>query len=303
MSGSCSSNKREISPSDKSAAASRSTRARTESATSGLPWNRSGAYYKPSARGEAVGIDRRIVLKGELGKGTCSTVFQCYDTELPGREFAVKFIRLSDTVRQATLKEIELLRSFKNDTGSSDPEGADRIMGLASVEVLEHEGHLALVFERQKCCLKTALLKYGQGSGLALVNIQNISRDVFLALRVLRKMGIIHCDLKPANLLVSLDGKSIKLSDFGSAVHMSTRTITDQLQPTYYRAPEIILGQLYGPEIDIWSTGLTLFQLATGSHLMPGESNNAMIHAMLQVFGFPNKLFHRRQVCDAALQL
>jgi len=279
-------NKRKSSPSQIGAPGRKN--ARTESRTSDLPCNRSGSHYRPSAWGESVGPGNRIILQSELGKGTCSTVFRCVDATFPSKEFAVKFIRLSETLKQATETEIKLLRRFQTEAKSCDPEGTKRLLGLAGVEFFEHQNHLAFVFERQKCSLKTALLKYGQGKGLALVNLQSIGRDVFLALRVLRRTGIIHCDLKPANLLLDLDGKSVRLADFGSAVDMSARTITDQLQPTYYRAPEIILGQLYGMEIDIWSAGLTLFQLATGSYLMIGECNNAMLHAMLAVFGaFP----------------
>merc|ERR1712072_791092 len=63
---------------------------------------------------------------------------------------------------------------------------------------------------------------------------------------------------------------------------------TDYLQPRYYRSPEVIMGQPYSTQIDMWSAGATLYELATDRALFRGESNNGMIHAMLRVCGpFP----------------
>jgi len=66
---------------------------------------------------------------------------------------------------------------------------------------------------------------------------------------------------------------------------MQERIRNEQMQPRHYRAPEIILGQDYDTQIDIWSAGATLFQLATGNVLFPGDTNNGMLHEMLKVCG------------------
>merc|ERR1740129_894227 len=89
---------------------------------------------------------------------------------------------------------------------------------------------------------------------------------------------------------MSLDKASVRLSDFGSAMEMSERIRTDCVQPRFYRAPEVFLGQSYDMQIDVWSAGLTLFELATGRILLQGKSNNDMVHEMLKVCGaFPRK--------------
>lgn len=105
--------------------------------------------------------------------------------------------------------------------------------------------------------------------------------------RALRAAGLIHSDIKPENLLLSKDSESIKLSDFGCALLTSeaTKVKTDIMQPRYYRAPEIILGQAFDTQIDIWSAGCTLFQIATDHILFEGESNNLMVQEMLKVCG------------------
>merc|ERR1712037_1079437 len=87
----------------------------------------------------------------------------------------------------------------------------------------------------------------------------------------------------------SLDKESVKLSDFGSAMFVSERMKTPEyMQPRFYRAPEVILGQSYGTQIDVWSAGATIFELATDQTLFKGATNNGMVYEMLRVCGgFP----------------
>jgi len=236
-----------------------------------------------------VGPENRFLLEGELGKGAFSTVFRCRDA-LKGGEYAVKFIRMNAMLRKATEKEVKLMRRLRTLASEQDPEGARCFLGLAGPEVFEHAGHLAVVFQLQRCDLRSGLHKYSQGKGLPLPTVQCYAGNIFLALRALRKVKIIHSDVKPDNLLITLDKASVKLSDFGSAMGVAERVKTDYVQPRFYRAPEVILGQAYGTEIDIWSAALTLFELATGRIVFQGKTNNDMIHEMLKVGGaFPKR--------------
>jgi len=245
-------------------------------------------YYQPSW-GEPVGPENRFLLEGEVGRGAFSTVFRCRDA-LKGGEYAVKFIRMNAMLRKATEKEVKLMRRLRTLASEQDPDGARCFLGLAGPEVFEHAGHLAVVFPLQRCDLRSGLHKYGQGKGLPLPTVQSYAGDIFLALRALRKVNIIHSDVKPDNLLITPDKASVKLSDFGSAMGVAERVKTDYVQPRFYRAPEVILGQVYGCEIDTWSAALTLFELATGHIVFQGRTNNDMIHEMLKVNGaFPKR--------------
>merc|ERR1711862_104441 len=95
---------------------------------------------------------------------------------------------------------------------------------------------------------------------------------------------------KPENLLLTRDNESVKLADFGIAMRMSERNCTDQMMPRHYRAPEVILGSEYNTQIDVWSTGATLFELATDTTLFEAKTNNGMLHEMLKVVGaFPKQ--------------
>eukprot|EP00439_Symbiodinium_sp_Y106_P026694 s1185_g3.t1 len=202
-------------------------------------------------------------------------------------------------MRKAAEKEVETYRKLAKE----DHEGAQYIMLLAPPETFEHQGHLCLVFDLLKCDLRTALTKrlgstsrrYGQGKGLPLQTVAQYARQLFLALRCLRKVKLIHgrdpSDLKPDNVLITLSKTEIKLCDFGSAMDVGEAVKTPYLQPRYYRAPEVILGIGYDTQIDLWSVGVTLFELSSGKILFTGKSNNSMVRQMLEVSGaFPKRL-------------
>uniref|UniRef100_A0A7S4QXX1 Protein kinase domain-containing protein n=1 Tax=Alexandrium monilatum TaxID=311494 RepID=A0A7S4QXX1_9DINO len=243
-------------------------------------------YCRPSA-GQACGPQEGFVVEKELGKGVFATVFRCRQRGLQGSgACAVKFIRSNAMLRKAAEKEVSMLRRLRARTAQFDREGARFLLGLVGCETFVHENHLALVLELMNCDLRSGLQKYGQGCGLPLIpTLRNFARNIFMALRALQRANIIHGDVKPDNMLMSLDKSVVKLCDFGSAMDASEQIRTDYIQPRYYRAPEVILGQEYGVQIDTWSAGVTLFELATGLILFRGGSNNEMIHEMLKTTG------------------
>ena len=80
----------------------------------------------------------------------------------------------------------------------------------------------------------------------------------------MRKHKIIHADIKPDNILISKDTKTIKICDFGTAFPSNENTLVEYLVSRFYRAPEVIIGYPYGMEIDMWATGITLYELFSG---------------------------------------
>jgi len=245
---------------------------------------REGEYFRGAA-GHVCGPGGRFIIEEEIGRGLFSSVYRCKDREAPIK-YAVKFTRSNPLHRRATEREVRLMGQLITHAGEADPEGSRCLLGLVFFEGFEHEGHLAVVFELMKCDLRTALKKYGNGQGLPLLpQVRNIGKQTFLALRALRAVGVIHCDVKPDNLLLSLDRETVKLSDFGSAMGAAETVKTPYLQPRHYRAPEVILGQPYGTQVDVWGAAATLYELATNIVLFPGTSNNDMIHRILRVIG------------------
>lgn len=252
-------------------------------------------YYRGDY-GEPLGPENRLLLEEALGQGAFSTVYRCRDMKAEGERFyAVKFIRKNSVLRTATEQEVKLMRRLRTQASELDPIGALCFLGLAGPEVIEHEGHLALCFQLQRCDLRSALKRWGQGAGLPLGLVRNYARNIFLALRALKLVNIVHSDLKPDNLLVSMDKMSVKLSDFGSAMDLKDRLrpekAAESLQPRFYRAPEVILGQPYDTQIDVWSAGCTVFEMVTGRFLFTGRDNNDMLFRIMKQLGAFSRKF------------
>lgn len=243
--------------------------------------------------GDLCGPSNRFVIEEALGEGTFSTVFRCRDASSPSDSpvprYAVKFTRSTETTRRALEREVKIMSQLITKVAPQDPEGMRCILCLAFFETFLHQGRLAATFELMKCNLRTALAKYGAGKGLPLLpTVRDFARQLLLALRLLRRAQLIHCDVKPENLLLAPDNSSIKLCDFGSCHGPADRLLSDQLMPRNYRAPEIILGQEYGFAVDMWSAAATIFELATDQVLFKGETNNEMLLEMMKVCGpFP----------------
>lgn len=94
-----------------------------------------------------------------------------------------------------------------------------------------------------------------------------IMRELLIALKYIHKDNIIHRDIKAANVLVTNDG-SIKLCDFGVAAQLNHATLRRQTMAgtPYWMAPEVIMeGVYYDTKVDIWSLGITAYEIATGN--------------------------------------
>jgi serine/threonine-protein kinase len=106
-----------------------------------------------------------------------------------------------------------------------------------------------------------------EGRTLPLEEAVRIVVDVAKALEYAHQRGMVHRDVKPANIMFTQDG-SVILSDFGIARMVSTATLTasgGMVGTPAYMAPEQGLGQTGDERADIYSLGVVLYQLITGT--------------------------------------
>lgn len=96
----------------------------------------------------------------------------------------------------------------------------------------------------------------------------NLMCQVLDALSHAHGRGIIHRDVKPQNVIVTVNGK-VKLTDFGIAreVNASTKTFagSNVLGSVHYISPEQARGDDVGPSSDIYSAGIMMYEMLTGS--------------------------------------
>lgn len=94
-----------------------------------------------------------------------------------------------------------------------------------------------------------------------------IMRELLVALVHIHKDNVIHRDIKAANVLIANDGR-IKLCDFGVAAQLTQSKVRRQTMAgtPYWMAPEVIMeGVYYDTKVDIWSLGITTYEIATGN--------------------------------------
>ncbi|KAL3829812.1 hypothetical protein ACJIZ3_018614 [Penstemon smallii] len=123
--------------------------------------------------------------------------------------------------------------------------------------------------------LYNILLEYASGGcladriipnkGLPEHAVKHYVKSMLTALNHIHKMGYVHCDVKPHNVLIVAD-EAAKLADFGSAIRfIEKQAENDGFRGTVlYAAPESISRQEYVPESDVWALGCTVLQMLMG---------------------------------------
>ncbi|KAL2457885.1 mitogen-activated protein kinase kinase kinase 20 [Abeliophyllum distichum] len=104
--------------------------------------------------------------------------------------------------------------------------------------------------------------------------VRQHTKSILIALSHVHKLGYVHCDVKPDNVLLVADslhsrnkgiGEIAKLADFGSAKNIKDDQDNKEFRGTVlYAAPESIIHQEYQPESDIWALGCTVLHMITG---------------------------------------
>lgn len=259
---------------------------RREGATMIDNWDDAEGYY--NFRIGEVLADRYVVFSA-YGKGVFSSVVRAKDLQSGESEVAIKLIRNNDVMYKAGQKELQILSIIRD----ADPENKRHCVRL--LHHFEYRSHLCMVLEPLAMNLREVIRKYGKDVGLNLTAVKVYAKQMFIALRHLRKCNIIHADIKPDNILVNESKTVLKLCDFGSASLVSENEITPYLVSRFYRAPEIILGCQYDFALDMWSIGCCLVELYTGRILFEkGRSNNQMLRLMMELRGkIPNKMLKK----------
>jgi serine/threonine-protein kinase len=141
---------------------------------------------------------------------------------------------------------------------------------------------------------------------LSLFQSLNLIADVLAGLEHAHEHGIVHCDIKPENILLSLDttGWIARISDFGIArlsQEIGNVHLNDTGSPAYM-APERFYGK-YSPASDLYAVGVLLFELVVGDRPFSGLLGELMSAHLNQPVNIPNTIpFLLRSIISTALQ-
>ncbi|OZJ02858.1 hypothetical protein BZG36_03219 [Bifiguratus adelaidae] len=234
--------------------------------------------YVNDVLGEEQG--QKYLILDILGQGTFGQVVKCQN--LKTQEIvAIKVIKNKTAYYNQSMMEVTILELLNN---RYDIEDKHHILRLH--DRFHHKHHLCLVFELLSVNLYD-LIKQNQFRGLSTNLVRVFSAQLLDALTVLNEARIIHCDLKPENVLLkNLESPTIKVIDFGSACHEAS-TVYTYIQSRFYRSPEILIGLPYNSAIDMWSLGCIAGELFLGLPLFPGSSEYNQVSRIIEMLGLP----------------
>lgn len=126
-------------------------------------------------------------------------------------------------------------------------------------------------------------------NGLDLIDVRYYLYQVFKAIEFCHRSNVIHRDIKPENLLINPKRKELKICDFGFARVLNAKPsaagLTDYVATRWYRAPELLLSNNYGKEVDIWAAGCIMGEITDGEALFPGESEIDQLFCIQKILG------------------
>ena len=214
-----------------------------------------------------VGANQRYRIDKAIASGGAGIVYQAHDTVL-GRQVALKEL-LEDLASNA-----EQAERFKIEARALALLNHPCIMPIH--DLLEENGRFWLVME---------LLTGGSlGDLIEKGRIQDINQSVDIVkgiasgLGFAHQHGFVHRDIKPANILFAGDG-TLRITDFGIAKHQAAKVKTSHgliLGSPGYMSPEQAAGEEADPRSDIYSLGVTMYQMLTAELPFQGDTSSVM---------------------------
>lgn len=216
-------------------------------------------------------LGKRYEVLSKIGAGGMADVYKGRDTML-NRYVAIKVLK------KEYREDDNFVRKFR-----SEARAAAGLMNSNIVNVYDAGEDRGLYYMVMELVEGITLKEYIKRKGrLSHKEIISIAIQMCTGIGAAHAANIIHRDIKPQNIIISKDGK-VKVTDFGIAKATTSHTVSSNaMGSVHYTSPEQARGGFSDAKSDIYSMGITLFEMATGKLPFEGDSTVSIAIKHLQ---------------------
>ena len=217
-------------------------------------------------------LSGRYILEEELGSGGMAEVYRARD-KLLDRPVAVKILHA------AYRSDSEFIARFHREAQAAARLSHPNIVSIYDVGTDGSDHYIVMEYVRSK----TLKDKIREESPLDIFTVVSIASDIANGLCHAHNNNIVHCDIKPHNILMTNDGHA-KIADFGIARAVTESTLTysgNVVGSVHYFSPEQAQGGAITPKSDVYSLGVVMYEMLTNK--LPFTGDNAVTIAMKHV--------------------
>lgn len=208
-------------------------------------------------------LNNRYVLQERIGGGGMADVYLAED-QLLKRQVAVKVLH------EQFQSDTEFIEKFHREAQAAARLSHPNIVGIYDVGI-QDGSHFIVMEYVPGHTLKEHIKEAGH---LPVQESLQIAGGIASALAHAHAAGLVHCDIKPHNILMMPDG-GVKVADFGIARAVTESTMTysgNVVGSVHYFSPEQAKGTLITPKSDVYSLGVVLYEMLTGQLPFQGET-------------------------------
>jgi len=216
----------------------------------------------------------RYVIESEIGRGAMGVVFKATDSVLQ-RTVAVKTVNIAMEKDHADKYEARFYQEARAAGGLNHP----NIVTVYDAGKAGDVVYMAMEYI-QGVELRTLLV---DGQPMGVPQALAVAAQVAEGLGYAHHQGVVHRDIKPANIMVVADGP-VKITDFGIARMRASADLTQtgvMLGSPKYMSPEQVIGKRADHRSDIFSLGVILYEMLTGTAPFAGENVTALMYQIV----------------------
>lgn len=217
-------------------------------------------------------LGERYVTEEKLGSGGMAEVYIAHDNLLD-RQVAVKILH------EAYRSDVEFIERFHREAKAAAKLTHPNIVSIFDVGV-DNDDHYIVMEYVPGNTLKDKIREEG---ALKISDAVTIAKDIASGLAHAHLNNLVHCDVKPHNILMTADGHA-KIADFGIARAITESTMTysgSVIGSVHYFSPEQAQGSTITPKSDVYSLGIVMYEMLTNK--LPFTGDNAVAVAMKHI--------------------